>query len=215
MAQLTDKAPSPNVVIFDIGNVLIRWQPELYYDQLISQPRRKQLFAAVDLHAMNERIDAGAPFCATVYDLAAEHPEFADLIRHWHDDWLDIASPELTETLRLAQALRRNGIKIAILSNIGQETFDLAATRNPFLAQFDAVFLSGPMGVTKPNPAIYQRVEAALKLPPETLFFTDDRAENITAAAARGWKTHLFETPKGLTQALVENGLLRQSEVAP
>lgn len=212
MAHLTDKAPLPNFAIFDIGNVLIRWHPELYYDQITSQGLRKQLFAAVDLHAMNERVDAGAPFRKTVYDTAAAHPEFADLIRHWHDAWLDIASPELTETLGLAQALRRNGIQIAILSNIGQETFDLAASRNPFLAQFDAVFLSGPMGVTKPNPAIYQRVEAALKHPPETLFFTDDRAENITTAAARGWQTHLFETAEGLAQALVENGLLTQSE---
>jgi 2-haloacid dehalogenase len=201
-------------VIFDIGNVLIRWQPEAYFDTVTTVSRRKQMFAAVDLHAMNERVDAGAPFRQTVYDTAAAHPEFDGLIRRWHDNWLDIASPVITETLQIAQTLRARGAAIAILSNIGQETFDLAAARNPFLATFDALFLSGPMAVTKPNSDIYQQVEDTLNRSPETLFFTDDRVENIYAADRRGWQTHLFQSPQGLAQALVAHGLLTLAEAS-
>lgn len=207
--------PRPQAVIFDIGNVLIQWQPEKFYDSLMSPEQRKRLFAAVDLHHMNEQIDRGAPFRKTVYDAAAAHPDLADMIRLWHDRWTDLAAPAIAGSARLNQALRAKGIMTAILSNIGQETFDLATAQYPFLNDFHSLFLSGPMGVTKPDPMIYQKVEAALDLPPEALLFTDDRQENIDAATARGWQGHHFKTAEGFANCLVAHGLLTEAEVRP
>ena len=63
----------PQAVIFDIGNVLTRWQPEAFYDRVIGEDRRRALFAAVDLHGMNDRVDEGALFRETIYDLSLIH----------------------------------------------------------------------------------------------------------------------------------------------
>jgi len=94
-------------VIFDIGNVLIRWQPEAFFDGLIPQAQRQRLFAEVDLHAMNEAIDSGAPFRQTVYDTASRYPEHSAMIRLWHDRWADIAAPAIEGSARLNTKLRQ------------------------------------------------------------------------------------------------------------
>jgi 2-haloacid dehalogenase len=202
----------PQAVIFDIGNVLIRWQPEEFYDARIGRAARRALFAAVDLHAMNERIDRGAPFRETVYAVAAEYPDHAAAIGLWHDDWTRIASPDIPLTARLNAALRANGTATFILSNIGAEPYALACARYPALAEVDHAFLSGPMACAKPDDAIYAAVEAQIGLAPDRLLFIDDRADNIAAAARRGWQTHLFDAPSALAARLVDLGLLTRAQ---
>jgi 2-haloacid dehalogenase len=81
-----------------------------------------------------------------------------------------------------------------------------------FLHDFDRTYVSGEMGVIKPDPRIYEMLEADCGLPPHSLLFTDDRADNITAAARRGWRTHQFETWQGWAQRLVAEGLLNAGE---
>lgn len=201
-----------DAVIFDIGNVLLRWQPELYYDALIGEAARREMFAEVDLHGMNERIDAGEDFRAVVYETAAAHPRWADEIRRWHDNWSDLASPEIPETGETLRALRRAGVPVFALSNIGEATMALAEAAYPVLKAFDRRYVSGLMGVTKPDPRIYEMVEADCGLAPERLLFTDDREDNIAAAAARGWQTHLFEGPEGWAACLRAHGLLTEGD---
>ena len=82
---------TPEAVIFDIGNVLVTWQPESHYDLTYGEARRRQLFDTVDLHAMNLGIDAGNEWKSTVYDWADRHPEFGPEIRDWHDNWIRLA----------------------------------------------------------------------------------------------------------------------------
>ena len=77
--------PRPEAVIFDIGNVLITWQPEDRYDEMIGRARREAMFATVDLHAMNERFDRGEVFRDVVQETAETYPEFRDEILMWHD----------------------------------------------------------------------------------------------------------------------------------
>jgi 2-haloacid dehalogenase len=81
-----------------------------------------------------------------------------------------------------------------------------------FLADFDRLYVSGRMGVIKPDPVIYQMVEDDCGLQPASLLFTDDRADNIAAAARRGWRTHQFETWQGWAGRLVAEGLLTKKE---
>lgn len=204
----------PQAVIFDIGNVLIEWNPERYYDSQLGEAARRRLFAEVDLHAMNEQIDAGGPFRETVYDLADRTPDWAEQIRWWHDRWIELASPRIDRSLVLLRALRRNGVPVFALSNFGIHSFAYAETRYEFLGEFDRRYISGHMGVTKPNPEIYRKVEEDCGLPPEALLFTDDRADNIAAARARGWQVHLFDGPEGLAGRLVAAGLLAAAEAA-
>ncbi len=197
-----------NAVIFDIGNVLIEWQPERFYDRVIGEPRRREMFAALDLHKMNDDIDKGADFRPTVTAFAAANPDWHADIMMWHDNWLEMAAPDIPGSVAILRALRNAGTPVFALSNFGIQTFEIAEPVYPFLAEFDRRYISGHLRVTKPDAAIYQMVEEDCGLDPATLFFTDDRRENIDAAGVRGWQTHLFEGAEGLAERLRTEGLL-------
>ena len=201
-------------VVFDIGNVLIEWHPERFYDNVIGQDRRRALFEAVDLNGMNRLVDLGAPFRETVYETAKAHPDFGAEIRMWFDDWIKMASPEIPHSGKLLRALRKNSVPVFALSNFGVDSFEYATTFYPVFSEFDRRYISGYLGVMKPDPSIYQIVEDDCGLAPAGLLFTDDRRDNLEAAQTRGWQTHLFEGPEGLAKRLVGEGLLNAQEAA-
>ncbi|MBT9244795.1 HAD family phosphatase [Gemmobacter fulvus] len=199
-------------VIFDIGNVLIEWNPERFYDWAIGRAQREALFAEVDLHSMNDAIDAGGLFRETIYDWADRHPDWSAEIRMWHDNWIDMASPRIEGSIALLRALRLRGVPVFALTNFGIHSFAYAQTQYDFLSEFDRAYVSGQMGVIKPDPRIYELVEADCGLAPARLLFTDDRADNIAAAQARGWQTHPFQGWQGWAQRLVAEDLLTEKE---
>lgn len=203
-----------DAVVFDIGRVLIGWDPEGFYDRTIGEARRREVFAAVDLHGMNEQIDLGADFRAKVYDTAAAHPDYAAEIRMWHDNWLEMAAPAIPHSVHLMRSLRRKGIAVFALTNFGVGTFELARTAYPFFDEFDRAYVSGRLRQQKPDAEIYDTLERDSGVAPNRLIFTDDRPENIAAAAARGWHTHLFEGPEGWAARLVAEELLSEKEAA-
>lgn len=210
--MIEDADMKPKAVIFDIGNVLIEWQPERFYDRVIGEPRRREMFDAVDLHGMNERVDRGEHFTDTIYAQAEATPDWRAEIRMWHDRWIEMATPVIEHSVRLMKALQSKGVPVFSLTNFGVESYDFAATHYPFLREFDRDFISGHMRVTKPDPDIYAQLEEVSGLGGSDLIFTDDRSDNIAAAAARGWQTHLFEGPQGWAARLIESGLLTQDE---
>lgn len=201
-------------VIFDIGRVLIEWHPERFYDSVIGTVRRRELFANVDIYAMNARIDLGAPFQETVYAFAKEHPDYSAEIRLWHDSWIKMVAPEISGSVRLLRAIRAKGMPVFALSNFGIGTFDVAAKHYPFLNEFDQKYVSGLLREIKPQARIYALLEQGCGLAPASLFFTDDMLENIEAAARRGWQTHHFDGAAGLAKALIHHGVLTTSEAA-
>ena len=202
----------PLAVIFDIGNVLTCWQPEAFYDRVIGPDRRRALFAAVDLHAMNDLVDAGGLFRETIYDWADRIPDWAPEIRMWYDRWVELASPRIEGSIALLRALRAKGVPVFSLTNFGSYSYEEARAKMDFLSEFDREYVSGRMGVIKPDARIYEMVEADCGIAPDRLLFTDDKAENITAAARRGWRTHQFETWQGFARRLVAEGLLTKGE---
>ena len=199
-------------VIFDIGNVLTRWQPEAFYDRVIGVERRRALFAAVDLHGMNDEIDAGGQFREMIYDWAERYPDWGDEVRMWYDRWIELASPRIEGSIALQRALRAKGVTVFALTNFGKHSFAEAVPKLDFLQDFDRAYVSGEMGVIKPDPRIYAMVEADCGITGERLLFTDDRADNIAAAADRGWRTHQFESWQGWAARLVAEGLLTRQE---
>ncbi|MCF8483820.1 MAG: HAD family phosphatase [Rhodobacteraceae bacterium] len=203
---------TPEAVVFDIGNVLIGWDPEGFYDGRLGEDRRKALFAEAGLEEMNLRVDAGAPFRATVEAQAAMHPDWAEQILWWYDHWIEMASPRIEGSIALLRALRAKGIPVFALSNFGDDSFAYAQTQYDFLAEFDRYYVSGRIGAIKPDPAIYAAVEHDSGLAPQALIFADDRPLNIDAALSRGWKAHLFTDWTGWAQRLVDEGLLTQKE---
>jgi 2-haloacid dehalogenase len=205
---------TPEAVIFDIGNVLVEWHPERHYDRRIGAARREALFAEVDLHAMNLRVDLGASFRAEVEAMADAHPEWRDEILDWHDSWTEMCSPAIPGSVALLRRLRASGVPVFALSNFGVDTYAIAQKRYGFLTEFDAEFISGHLKCMKPDPAIYEIVERETGVAPGALLFADDRPDNVAVAAARGWQTHLFEGAEGWAARLVSAGLLTEAEAA-
>lgn len=203
-----------NAVIFDIGNVLIEWQPERFFDATVGEGRRREMFAAIDLHGINDEVDRGANFRDTIYAAADANPEFRAEVRMWHDNWLELATPAIPQSVRILRSLRAKGVPVFALTNFGIQTFEIAEPVYPFLGEFDRRYISGHMGVIKPDAEIYQRLEDDSGIDPATLLFTDDRIDNIRAANARGWQTHLFEGPQGWADCVVSHGLLTKDEAA-
>ena len=202
-----------DAVVLDIGNVLIGWDPEGFYDRRIGKERRRRLFAEVPLHEMNLRIDGGAPFAPTVDGVAAAHPGWAAEIRLWHDAWLEMTAPDKPQSVALMRAVRSKGVPVWALTNFGTETLALAEGAYPFLREFDRRFVSAEIGICKPEPGIYAVVEAQ-GVPRARLLYTDDSAANVAAAAERGWATHHFTGEAGWAARLIEEGILTEAEAA-
>ena len=201
-------------VVFDFGNVLIKWNPEAWYDARIGREAREKLFAEVPLEEMNLRSDRGEHLADLVAETAAQYPAHADNIHAWYDNWIEMAQPDIPHSAVLLRALRAKGIPTFALSNFGIPTLALADVAYPVLTEFDRRFISGELRTIKPEPEIYAHVEAGTGIAPEALLFADDRPENIEAARARGWQVHLFEEPQGFADRLVAEGLLTPEEAA-
>ncbi len=201
-------ATPPEALIHDIGRVLLHWDPEGFYDRVIGPEDRKRLFDEVDLHGMNLSVDGGEVWLEAVSELARRHPEWSDHIMLWHDRWLEMASPAISESVELMRTVRRKGIPVYALTNFGRETFAYAQTQYDFLHEFDGAIVSGEIGLLKPDPAIYAHTERVTGKEGSQLLFVDDNEDNIRAASARGWRTHLFTTPEAWAERLIGEGLL-------
>lgn len=195
-------------VIFDVGRVLIDWRPEAFYDARIGREARERLFAETGLLEAHIAVDRGEGSENVTRALARRHPEWRDEIHAWHDDWLGTVGPEIPGTADILRRLKSRGVPVMALTNFGRDTFDRTRPGYPVLDEFDRAFVSGDLGLVKPDPAIYAHVEHATGIPPSELFFTDDSPPNIEAARTRGWRTHLFRGAEGLEDALRDEGVL-------
>ena len=203
---------SGTLLVWDIGNVLLEWRPERYYDRRIGETRRRALFGEVDLDGTNLAIDGGAAFRDAIHALAEAHPGWRREILWWHDDWLALCAPPIPRSVRLLERCVEKGVPCHALTNFGADTFAMALEAYPFLRRFDAAHVSAHLRLLKPDPAIYAAVEARTGLPPEAHLFVDDRAENVAAAEARGWRAHRFDGPEGWAARLVAEGVLLADE---
>ncbi|MGX9351685.1 HAD family hydrolase [Shimia sp. W99] len=201
-----------DAVIFDIGNVLIEWQPENFYDRVIGPERRRAFFDATDMHTHHLEIDRGASLPGLISDLIPRYPEWERELRMWNDNWNDLAQPAIPHSVRLLEALKRNGVTVFTLTNFGHDNFPISQQAFPFLTLFDREYVSGRLRMIKPDPEIYEHVEQDCGIAPDRLLFTDDRDDNITSAAARGWQVHHFTGPQGWADRLVAEGLLSEED---
>ncbi|MGG7565273.1 HAD family hydrolase [Rhodovulum sp. DZ06] len=198
----------PEAVVFDVGNVLVEWDPGRVYADLLPDPEARAAFhARVDLSAMNIAGDRGR-LAPNVAALAEAHPEDAHLVHPWYARWEEMFAPRIEGSFTLMAALREAGVKVFGLTNFAADTWAGKATQiHPELAAFDLVVVSGEEGVIKPEPRIYEILEERSGLSGAQLFFADDKPENIAAAEARGWRGHVFTGPEGLAEALRAAGL--------
>ncbi|MEO0917994.1 MAG: HAD-IA family hydrolase [Pseudomonadota bacterium] len=195
-------------VVWDIGNVLGYWDPVGYYDARLGPERRAAFFAETGIESINIEVDRGAPAQATIYAHAEKHPSWADEVRLWFDDWAEMFKEPVPGSAELFGQVQDAGVRVLALSNFGAETFEIAKEIHPVLTRFDEVYLSAELKLLKPDPAIYAAVEQGSALAGSSLLFADDKAENVAAAEARGWKGHVFDGADGWRARLVQEGVL-------
>lgn len=195
-------------VVWDIGNVLGYWDPEAYYDTRLGREGRLRFLAETGIEAVNLEIDRGAPARETLSALASEHPAWADEIMLWIDDWAEMFKEPVPGAAEVFDEVQATGVRMLALSNFGAETFEIAKDLHPVLTRFDTPFISAHFKLIKPDPAFYAALEDGSGLTGDALIFVDDKAENIAAAEARGWKGHLFEGTYGWRARLVAEGVL-------
>ncbi|MEM9426610.1 MAG: HAD-IA family hydrolase [Pseudomonadota bacterium] len=195
-------------VVWDIGNVLGYWNPEAYYDTRLGRQDRLRFFAETGIEAVNVEIDRGAPARETLGALAAEYPVWADEIMLWIDDWAEMFKVPVPGAAAVFDEVQATGVTMLALSNFGAETFEIAKGIHPVLTRFDTPYISAHYKLIKPDPAFYAALEDGSGLTGDALLFVDDKAENIAAAEARGWKGHLFEGTDGWRARLVAEGVL-------
>jgi HAD superfamily hydrolase (TIGR01509 family) len=201
--------PSPKAVVWDFGNVIVRWNPRTLYSKIFPDPVECDRFLAdVCTMAWHAPTDCGVTFADNCAALTARHPHHEAHIWAWHHRWDEMFSGPIPETEAAIAALHDRGVAQYGLSNISHETLESTLAMSPAFGRLAGVIASGVEGVMKPDPAIYRLTCDRFGLAPSDLLFVDDSARNIEAAAALGLHTHHFTDPAALRPALEAHGLL-------
>jgi 2-haloacid dehalogenase len=199
----------PTAVVFDLGGVLIDWNPRYLYRQLFDDEAEMESFLAdVVSPAWNGQQDAGRTWAEAVAVLSREHPEHRELIAaYWHR-WHETLGDAIHETVDVLAELRETGVRLLALSNWSAETFPVARPRYPFLEWFEGILISGEVEVAKPDPRIFHHLLDRFRLDAATTVFIDDSAANVDAAARLGIVALRFTGATALRADLVGLGLL-------
>lgn len=196
-------------VVFDLGQVLIRWDPEAPYRALIPDAgERRRFLAEVVSHEWNLEQDRGRSWADAEAALIAEHPQHADLIRVFRRDWHQMIPGEIAESVAILETLSDSSVDVTALTNWAADTFAETEARFPFLSRFRGITVSGRIGLIKPDPAIYHRHAADHGLSHAHTLFFDDNVGNVEAARAVGWQAEQFVSAEQLAADLRRYGLL-------
>ena len=204
-------------IIFDLGGVLVDWNPRYLYRTLFDgdEAAMEAFFAEVGFFDWNIGMDAGRPFAEAVAELASRHPRHEALIRAFHEQWPESVAGAIEGTVEILGELRGLGHPLYALSNWSAETFHHAEARFEFLGWFDGVVLSGRLGVLKPDPRIFDAVLEMAGRPVERCLFVDDSETNVTAARRLGFDAVRFTTPAALRDELIRRGILAAAPRGP
>ncbi len=195
--------------IFDLGNVLISWDPRNVYRQLFDDKAEMERFLAeVCNHDWNIQMDAGRPFADGIAELVARHPDKAHLIRAYRERWPEMLGGPIPGTVDLLSSLHIADRRLIALTNWSHETFPIARGRYDFLNWFGYIAVSGELGIVKPDPSIFRHVIQTCGVDPARTLFIDDSLPNVQAAARLGFATHHFKRPGLLKAQLLDWGLL-------
>ena len=195
--------------VFDLGGVLIDWDPRHLYRKLFDDEAEMEAFLAEVCNGeWNERQDEGRPFAEAVAELTARHPQHRDMIAAYHERWPEMLGGALDGTVAILGELRSLGRPLYALSNWSAETFPHARERFAFLAWFRGLVVSGEVGVKKPDPEIYEILLRRYGLDPTGTVFIDDSADNVSAARALGFEAVQFSSAAELRSRLRRLDLL-------
>lgn len=196
-------------IVFDLGAVLIDWNPRYLYRKLFNNEAEMECFlATVCPPEWNIQMDAGRPFAEACAEKARQFPHYAAQIDAYRTRWDEMMGGAVEGTAQILREVKQKGYPVYALSNWSAETFPLAQKRFDFLKLFDGIVLSGVEKCVKPDPKIYHILLTHYGLRAQDCVFTDDNPANIKAAMQLGFDAILFTSPDALRTAFVKRGIL-------
>ncbi len=199
---------TPTAVVFDVGNVLLRWDPRNLYRKLFDDSDRMEWFLAnVCTSDWNLEQDRGRDWDEAVTLLVDRHPDHADHIRAFHERWHETVSGVFEDNVAVLERLRESGVPTYCITNFSSPKFAEAKLRYPFLADFDGIVVSGDERVLKPDPAIYRLLLDRYGLKAGECVFIDDSRANVEGARAVGMHAIRFAEPMDLAAELRGHGI--------
>lgn len=189
-----------DTIIFDLGGVLIDWNPRHLYRKLISDEERMEFFLEnICVHEWNEQHDAGRPVAEGMAELAARHPEWEKEIFAYYGRWEEMLGGTIDGTVDLlAELKKKESQRLLALTNWSAETFPIARERYEFLKWFEGILVSGEEKMKKPDPKFFQLLFDRFDVDPGRAVFIDDSARNIDAAVECGLHAVQFTSPDAL-----------------
>lgn len=202
-----------SIAIFDLGGVLIDWDPRFLYRKLFpgDEAGMEEFLATVCTHEWNRAQDAGRLFADGTRVLKRRHPDKAALIDAYHARFDEMMAGPIPGSVEILAEMRDRGTPLYALTNFSSETYPLAWARFPFLRWFQGVVVSGDVKVIKPDPQIYEILISRFAIEPQRAVFIDDVAVNIQAAQRLGIQGILFRDPSSLRTELAQIGLLARA----
>ena len=196
-------------ILFDLGGVLIDWNPRHLYRKELGEAECEFLLAQVCTSAWNLTMDGGKPFAEGIKEKQAEWPAYAEPIGWWHTRWAEMLQGPIQGTVALLEELKAQGQPLFALTNWSAETFPIARQRYAFLGLFEHIVVSGEVGLVKPDPAIYRLAADRCGFAMTGTVFIDDSQVNVETARTLGFDAIRFTGPDQLRQELAARGLLR------
>jgi 2-haloacid dehalogenase len=204
-----DTGESITTAVFDLGAVLIDWNPRYVFRSMFADETAMEHFlATVCTPEWNAEQDRGRTIAEATAILVAEYPEHADLIEAYYGRWDEMVGEQISGTVELVQQLKAAEVRLVALTNWSAETFPRARHRLDFLDDFDAVLVSGTVGLIKPDPAIYLLLIEQHAVDVRHSIFIDDSVRNVDTAAGLGFDAIQFRSPEQLGEELRSRGLI-------
>jgi len=195
-------------IVFDIGNVLLLWERDRPYRELIPDPvERERFLTEVCSMEWHLQLDEGMGIDAAIAEVSERFPHQSELIRAYKSRWLDSLPGAIEGTVEILEALVDQGRDVTALTNFNQDLFRLTVPAYPFLNRFRGITVSGERKMVKPNPAIYAHHAEAFGLQPSATLFFDDSPPNIEAARKAGWSAEIFTSPEQMREDLRRYGI--------
>lgn len=199
-----------SIAVFDLGGVLIDWNPRYLYRKLFdgNDDSMEHFLATVCTQSWNEQQDAGRPFGDACASLKLVHPDKADLIDAWVHRYGEMLAGPISGTVEILTELRSAGIPLYALTNWSAETFPVALERFEFLKWFRGVLVSGEAKLLKPDVRLFKLFLQTFAIEPARAVYIDDHRSNVDVATALGMHGILFTNPNALRSELGKVGLI-------
>ncbi|WP_341840826.1 HAD family phosphatase [Chitinophaga caseinilytica] len=202
-------------VIFDLGAVLVDWNPRYLYNKVFKTPEETDYFLEnICTSDWNEMQDEGRSLQDGTELLVAEHPAFEAQIRAFYGRWKEMLGGDIPGTVEILKELKESGqYKLYALTNWSNETFPIALIEYPWLQWFDGIVVSGREKMRKPHAAFYQLLTDRHAIDKSQAIFIDDNLRNVKGAEAFGIESIHFQSPEQLREALLSRGILSSAAI--